>query len=810
MLGQDLRYGLRSLAKNPGFAGAAIITLGLGIGASTAIFSVIENVLMEPFPYVASERLYSVQIHDNDQKDPGGRAMFQGPELVAYAEQSQVFDGVVASSGEDVLYTDGEGTERFEGYFVTPGTFEFFGMPALVGRTMGPADYEPGAPPVFVLRHKVWIRRFGADPAVLNRTFVFNGTARTLVGIMPPRFAWGNADLWMPLKPARADSATNGQFPRYWFLLGKLKPAVSVRQAAAELNLVAQRVAKVYPKDYPKHFVVQLESLAELVVGQFRATLFVVLAAVGLLLLIGCANVANLLLARAAVREKELAIRAALGANRWRLVRQLLVESLLLALSGAALGAFLAWGGLKALVAVIPPRIIPAEAVIRLNGTVLLFTLGVAVATALVFGLVPSLQAARRDLHEPLRDSGKGTSGGFRRGRMRDAIVVGEVAVSLALLVGAGLLMRSFAALRDVDLGLRPDHVLVARLPLPPERYKTVAQLSGFYRPLLTRLKALPGVEAATETSSLPPYGGIRSELEISGLTHEEKWTTLFQLCSEDYFSVLRMSLVQGRPFTEAEVESARKLAVVNQTFVRKYLGKVSPIGQTIRLAELSTFPDKVEDPSFEIVGVVADAKNQGLQEPPLPEAWIPYTVTGSGERGILVRTVNDPLAQLGAVRKEIWATDRNVALTMTGSLEDFIGEFSLAGPRFGFLIMSLFAGIGLLLVTIGVYSVIAYAIARQTHEIGIRMAIGAARADVLRLVMGKGARLVAVGVALGLVMSLGLARAIASQLWGVSPSDPLTLASVVLLLVGTGLLACWVPARRATHVDPVVALRCE
>jgi predicted permease len=810
MLVLDLRYALRSLRRDPGFAAAAVLTLALGIGASTAIFSVIENVLMEPFPYEASDRLYSVQIHDTEQKGPGGRPMFQGPEFLEFAEHNQSFEGVVASSSEDILYTDGEGTERFEGYFVTPGTFEFFGMPALLGRTMGPADYEPGAPPVFVLRHKVWLSRFGADPGVLNKTYVLDGVARTLIGIMPPRFAWGDADLWMPMKPAPAVEASTGQFPRYWFLLGRLRPDVPVRQAEAELLLVAQRVAQLHPKDYPKHWTVQLQSLADMVVGQFRTTLFVVLAAVGLLLLIGCANVANLLLARAAVREKELAVRAALGASRFRLVRQLLVESLLLALSGAATGAFLAWGGLKALVAVIPPRIIPAEAVIRLNGTVLLFSLGVAVLTALIFGLFPSLQAARRDLNEPLRDSGKGSGAGFRRVRVRDAIVVGEVAVSLALLVGAGLLMRSFVALREVDLGLQPDHVLVARLPLPPERYKTVTQLSGFYRPLLTRLKALPGVVAATETSTLPPYGGIRSELEIPGQTHEEKWTTLFQLCSEDYFSVLRIPLVEGRAFTEAEVDGARKLAVVNQTFVRKYLGKVNPIGQTIRLAELTTFPDKVEEPSFEIVGVAADAKNQGLQEPPLPEAWIPYTVTGSGERGILVRTANEPLAHLNALRKEVWATDRNVALTLTGSLEGFIGEFSYAGPRFGFLLMTLFAGIGLLLVTIGVYSVLAYAVARQTHDLGIRMAIGAARGDVLRLVMGMGLRLLAAGVGLGLALSLGLARVIASQLWGVSPSDPLTVACVVLLLFGTGLLACWVPARRATRVDPVVALRYE
>jgi putative ABC transport system permease protein len=520
--------------------------------------------------------------------------------------------------------------------------------------------------------------------------------------------------------------------------------------------------------------------------------------------------VANLLLARATAREKEFAIRAALGASRWRLVRQLLVESLVLALGGAALGALMAWGGLKALVAVIPPRIIPAEAVIRLNGTVLLFTLAVAVVTALVFGLVPALHASRRDLIEPLRDSGKGTTGGFRRGRLRDAVVVLEVALSLALLVGAGLLMRSFVALRDVELGLSPDHVLVVRLPLPQDRYKTAEQLTGFYRPLLARLKALPGVVEATETSTLPPYGGIRSEVEVAGKTDPEKWNAVVQLCSEGYFAVVRIAFLEGRTFNEAEVSGARKVAVVNQTFARKYLGKTSPIGQRIRLAELANFPDKVEDPSFEVIGVVKDAKNQGLEEPPLPEAWVPYTVTGSGERGVLVRTVNDPLLMLNAVRREIWATDRNVALTFTGSMEGFISQFSYAGPRFAFLMMTIFASIGLVLVTIGVYSVISYTASRQTHEIGIRMALGARRTDVLRLVIRMGARLVVLGLAIGLLVSLALSRVIASQIWGVSPYDPVTLASVAAVLLLTGLVACWVPARRATRVDPLVALRYE
>jgi predicted permease len=809
-LWSDVRHAGRSLAKSPGFAAAAVVTLALGIGASTALFSVLENVLMEPFPYADAHRLMSVMIHDTEQAQPGGRAFYVGPEFLGLVEQQRVFDRVVGSSNDDVLYATAEGTERFDGLLVTPGTFEFFGMPALHGRVMGPADYEPSAPPVFVLRYKTWIRRFGGDTGVLGRTFVLDGVARTLIGVMPPRFAWGDADLWIPQKPAASlDHAPNG-FPRYWYLLGHLKPGITVREAEADLDTVARRLAQVYPRDYPKRFSVQVQALAEQVVGQFRSTLLIVLGAVGLLLLIGCANVANLLLARGTTREKELAIRSALGASRWRLVRQLLIESLMLALAGAALGSALAWAGLKALVAAVPPRTIPAEAIIRLNGTVLLVTLATAVGTALVFGLLPALQAVRRDLNEPLRDSARGSSRGVQHARLRDAIVILEVALSLALLVGAGLLMRSFAALREVDLGFAPDHVLAARLPLPPERYRTAQDLAGFYRPLLQRLKALPGVVAATETSTLPPYGGIRSEIEIPGKTHDEKWTTLFQLCSEGYFDVLRIRFVEGRPFTEAEVEGARQLAVVNQTFVDKYLRGENPLGRSVRLAELATFPDRVEDPSFEIIGVVADLKNQGLQEPIQPEAWIPYTMTGAGERGILVRTAQEPLALLDSVRREIWATDRNVALTLTGSLEGFISEFSYAGPRFGFLLMSLFAGVGLVLVTIGVYSVLSYATARQTHEIGIRMAIGAEQEHVLKMVLSSGARLVGLGIVLGLGASLGLTRLISSQLWGVSASDPATLAAVVVLILTTGLVACWLPARRATQVDPVVALRHE
>ena len=809
-LRQDVRYAARTLWKSRGFALVAIVTLALGIGASTAIFSVMDNVLMEPFPYVDAQRFMTVLIHDTESNEDGGRGGYTGPEFLDISEQNHVFDRVIANDQQDVLYRSGEGTELFKGSMVTPGTFEFMGMPPLIGRAMGPADYEPGAPPVFVMRYKAWVTKFSADPSILGKTFVLNDTPRTLIGIMPPRFGFGDSDVWIPMKPEHAASTNQNGFPQRWFLMGHLKPGVTEKQAQVDLDIVAHQIATKYPKEYPKHFVVQIQSLTDLVVGQFRTTLYIMLAAVGLLLLIGCGNVANLLLARATGREKEFAIRAVLGAGRTRLIRQLLVESLILALGGAALGTLIAWGGLKSLVALIPADIVPAEAVIRLNTPVLIFTLCVAVLTALVFGLVPALQAARRDLNDPLRDSGKGTSGGGRNGRLRNAVVVLEVALSLTLMVGAGLLMRSFLALRDVKLGLQPDHVLVVRLPLPTDRYKTADQLISFYKPLLQRIKALPGVVDVMETSSLPPYGGGRSDVEVIGKPHDEKWQTSFQLSSESVFSVLKIPFLNGRTFTEAEVDGKRKLAVINETFANRYMKGENPIGQRIHIATLETFPEPVKDAWFEVIGVVADSKNQGLQDPVFPEAWVPYTMTGSGGRGILVRTAQDPMAMLKSVEQEVWATDRGVALTFTGSLESFINSFSYAGPRFGFLLMSIFGVIGLILVTVGVYSVLAYTAAQRTHEIGIRMALGAESSDVLKLVVSMGLRLVGLGAAIGVVASLLLASAIKSQLWGVSAHDPMTVLAVTGVLLVTGVVACWIPARRAARVDPLVALRYE
>ena len=803
---QDLRYGLRGLRKQPGFTILAVMALALGIGSVTTIFSVIDNVLLNPFPYADAKRVALVYIHDVKDSGRGGRSFFSTPEFLDYQEQNHVFDAVIGGTFQDVLYSSGEGTEQFDGGNVTPNLFRVLGVPALIGRGIVPEDGKPDAPPVFVMSYKMWRKRFNLDPAVLGRTFTLNGTARTLVGIMPPRFTKMGADLWMPMVPNRADPEAK---QHYFMFQGHLKPGVTFRDAQADIDVLAHHLAQVYPKDYPKKFTVEVVSWVDWLVRGFRPTLYTLAAAVSLLLLIACSNVANMLLARATAREKEMAIRTSLGATRWRLIRQLLMESLLLALGGAAVGSLLSYGGIKALVTVIPDGAIPHEAVISLNVPVLLFSLGAAILTALLFGLAPALQTVKRNVAEPLKDSGKGVSGGFRRGKLRNALVLVEVALSLVLLTGAGLLMRSFVALMQVDLGLNPDNVLVARLPFPRGQYKTAEAKRQFFRPLLQRLYALPGVVAATETSTLPPYGGVRTEVEIPGKTHTEKWEAIFQLCSEGYFPTLGIRLLRGRPLSEAEVNDARKVAVVNQTLVKKFFGQQDPIGQRIKLNMLETEIDPpVKDPVFEIIGVVADAKNSGIQDPPRPELFVPYTVTGAFERGILVRTSKDPLAMLNSVRREIWAIDRNVALTLTGSLNDYLKSFSYAEPRFSLILLSVFASLGLVLVLIGVYSVIAYTVSRQTHEIGIRMALGASRADVLRMVLWMGAQLLGMGLAVGLVASFAVTRLIASQLWGVSPHDPVTLCGVVAIVATAGLAACYFPARRATRVDPMVALR--
>lgn len=810
ILARDFRFAFACLGKDRRFAFVAIFALALGIGASSAIFSVVDNALFEPFAYKDSRHLVTLHLRDLDQANDW-RGLFLYDEFQEFRKRNDLFDGMVANLQEDVVYSARENSLLLAGNYVTPGTFEFYGVAPFLGRSLESADYQAGATPVFVMRYKTWVNKFGADPSLLGKTFELNGISRTLVGIAAPRFAWGGAELWMPRGPEEPKIVRSFDGRQYWGVVARIRPGVSLPQAAASLNVVAQHFSKVYPKDYPAHFSMEVESFVRIVTPpDFRRALYLFSGAVGLLLLIGCANVANLLLVRATTREKEFAVRAALGASRLRLVRQLLAESLLLAIAGAILGILLAWAGVRTIAAVLPDFTIASETVIEMNGAVLVFAVVAGICTVLFFGLAPALKASRSNLEESLRDTGKGLSGAPSGTGLRNIVVVAEVALSVTLLFTASLFIRSFVALERVKLGFETDHVLTARLPLPPERYKTGAQLNALFRPLLVRLKSMPGIADAAETSTIPPYGGIRSEVEVSGKAHSEKWYSLFQLCSEDYLPLLRIPVLEGRAFSEAEVNDARRVAVINETFRRRYFQKEDPIGRRIQISLLKDFPDAVKEPSFEVIGVVADARNRGLTEPIDPEMWIPYTVTGSAMRGILVRTVNDPKASLKTVAREIWATDPTVAMAEPNTLDYFLDLFTFAKPRFGLWIVGMFAGMGLLLAAIGVYSVMAYNTARRTHEFGLRIALGAAARDVLRMVLGQGLRLLLLGLAIGLLASLALSRLISNQLWGVSSYDPVTVGGVAALLLCIGMTACWVPARRTTRVDPMTALRYE
>jgi putative ABC transport system permease protein len=679
-------------------------------------------------------------------------------------------------------------------------------MKALLGRGIVPDDARGGALPVAVMSYRLWQKDFNADPSIVNSTLTLNGKQVTLVGVMPPRFLFGNEDFWLPLTLDRGDTTP---FHNVW-TLSRLKPGVSLTEAASDLDVVAHRLSKVYPKEYPANFGIKTMTLADQVVGQFRVMLFALMGAVSMLLLIACSNVANLLLARATAREKEIAIRASMGASRSRLILQLMVESFILAAIGCLAGSLFAYGGIKGVLAALPPNLIPAETVITLNVRVLLFSIGVTLITTLLCGLAPAFHAVRGELHNRLKDTGKGTQTGFRHGRFRSGLVVSQVALSIVLLVGAGLMMRSLFALQNVDLGLKPDHILVARTPLPKGHYETAEQKRIFFRQVLQKLSALPGVVAATETSTLPPYGGIPSEVTVPGKTHAEAWRSIFQLCSEGYFPTLGIRLERGRLLTESDVEAARHVIVVNQTLVRNFFGKEDPIGKSIKFNLLDTVPETPKDAYFEIIGVVADAKNRGPQESPQPEAFMPYSISGTFERGVLVRTAVEPMSMLLNVRREIWSVDRGVALTFTGTLEGYLQQFSYSQPQFGLILFGVFATIGLALVAIGVFSVMAYSVSLQTHEIGIRMALGAQQSAVLNMILRKGLVIIAIGIVIGELASLLLTRVIKSQIWGVSAHDPGTFGAVLAVLIAVGISACLVPARRATQVDPLVALRYE
>jgi putative ABC transport system permease protein len=544
-------------------------------------------------------------------------------------------------------------------------------------------------------------------------------------------------------------------------------------------------------------------------VGQFRQTLFTLLAAVGLLLLIACANVANLLLAKATVREKEFAIRSSLGAGKWRVIRQLFVESLVLALLGAGAGCLFAWGGLKALVAALPAFTFPDEALITLNVRVLVATILVAVFTAVLFGLAPALGSFSRNLSDPLKAGGRGNSG-FRRGRMRNVLIVCEVALSLVLLSGAGLMMRSFFIARYAQLGIAPERLMISQVPLG-KKYSTADQQARFAREAVEHLDTVPGVVSATAALDFPPFGGLDTVFEIAGKTHSEKWRGQMGFVDAQFLRTLGLRLLRGRALTEEDIQGKRKVAMINETLAKKYFAGENPVGKQIELVGLQTGPLPVANPWFEIVGVISDLKNNGTREGIVAQAYAPVTITGFGFYMMYVRAATaNPAALAKSIEGEILRIDKSVVPQRTLPMEQALNDFEYAQPRFGLQLFSVFASIGLVLVTVGVYSVVSYTVSQQNREIGIRMALGATSGKVLRLVMVAGMRFILIGVAVGLVVAFLLLRLIKTQLSGVTTYDPLTLAAVVILLSVVGLGACYVPSLRATRVDPTVSLRYE
>jgi predicted permease len=802
-LQQDIHFGLRTLLKDRGFLVTAVLALALGIGSATAIFSVIDNVLMEPFPYTDGQRLMAIEIHDSSSTDQFGRQFFSQPEFLDYQEQNHIFDRSIGVRGDRVLMTGtGETPEKFDGARVTGNTFQFLGVPALLGRVATPDDAKPGAPPVFVLSYKVWQSRFAGNSSIVGKTFTLDGTPRTLIGIMPRRFALWGADLWIPTS---VKTDLNAPF---LFLLGHLKPGLTAKAAQLDVAILAQRLSTVYPKLYPKKFDVRVPSLVDNVVGKFRETLYTLLAAVGLLLLVACANVANLLLAKATARDREFAIRSSLGAGRVRIVRQLLVESMLLALVGAATGCLFAWAGLKVLVAALPKYTFPDEAAITLNGRVLAATIATAVGTALIFGLAPAVGSFARNLSEPLKAGGRGNSG-FRRGRLRNALIVCEVALSVILLTGAGLLMRSFMMQRKIELGLRPEKLLTTQVFLG-NKYKTADEQSRFFRELMPRVQALPGVLNASAALDFPPFGGVDTDFEAAGVTHSEKWKGQVGLVDTQFFQTVGLRLLRGRTLTETDVAGKRKVAVVNRTLAAKFFPGQDPLGKRIQLTGLEKAPEPIRNPWFEVIGVTSDVKNHGLREAVLPEAYAPYTLSSYGGFVVYVRAAGNPKALATALEGAVLAMDKSVVPQQTNTVEETLNLFEFSKPRFGLELFAVFAAIGLVLVSVGVYSVVSYTVSQQSREIGIRMALGARAYHVRNLVMKAGIRFILIGVVLGTAVSFFLMRLVESQVWGVSTHDPVTLLGVIAILVTVGIAACYVPSLHATRVDPMIALRYE
>ena len=798
---RDIKFGARVLAKSPAFAAVAVLVTALGVGANTAIFSVVNAVLLRPLPFPEADRL--VFLEGVEPSKGITASNMSVPDFADWQAQNQAFERMAGFVSGGALLVAGDEPERVRGTSVTADFFPLFRTNALRGRTLTPDDAQQKHEPAAVLSYGLWQRRFGGDPAVIGSRVMLSNESTTVVGVMPPGFDYpARTDVWLPFAP---DPAAERRDNRYLEVVARLKPDVSLAEAQAQLDAINRRLALSYVETNAG-WGVRLTNLQESLVGSLRASLLVLLGAVAFVLLIACANVANLLLARATSRRKEIGVRAALGASRGRLMRQLLTESVLLSLAGGAAGLLVGVWLTDLLVAISPPDT-PRFDEIRPDARVFAFTLGVTLVTGLLFGLAPALQASRADLTEALKEGGRAGGAGAGRNRVRSLLVVSEIALSFMLLAGAGLLVRSFVRLRDVSPGFDPEGVLVMRLSLFSKKYPSGAPRAEFFRQVVERVGALPGVESAGGVLSLPLGGDTfnvgRSFIrEGRPATPEESANAGYLVATPGYFRTLRIPLVAGRTFDERDTDKSPMVVVVNETMARKFWPGESPVGRRITIWRDEKFPR-------EIVGVVGDTRSS-LETPAGPQMYVPYAQDATwGGLSLVVRSNADPTSLAAAARAEIRALDKAVPLYNVRTMNEVL-SISLARRRVPTLLVGAFALVALLLAVVGIYGVTSYYVTQRTHEIGVRLALGARGADVLRLVLGQSLRLTLGGLAVGLLGALALTRVLAGLLYDVKPTDPLTFAAGSVLLAAVATLACYLPARRATKIDPMIALRYE
>ena len=797
---QDLRYGIRMLLNKPGFSAVALITLALGIGANTIIFSVVNGVLLNPLPFPDSDRLVRL-----GESHPKWKGNFTYASFLDLGNETESVENIAgARFWSDNLIGNGGEPEQVSIMLVSANFFGALGVPPLLGRTFTREEDTAGNSNVVVLSNALWQRRYGGDPNIIGKPIKFANHESTVIGVMPPGFQSdilfpGQYDVWSPL--VAGDKLRDNRRAHLLAVVARLKPRATMQQAEAELNAIAAGINKRNPGVDDPELSVTIIGLQERIVAGMRPALLVLLCAVGCVLLIACANVANLLLARSAAREKEIAIRLALGASRWRIARQLLTESTLLGLAGGSAGLLVAFWGVDSIVALAPGNL-PRMDQVHLDGRVLVFTSLVSLVTGILFGMAPALQLPKMSIHEVVKDSGRGATGSRRRW-LRQSLVVTEVAVALVLLIGAGLLINSFWRLLRTDRGFDERNVLTVNLML--SRYSTPEQQITFLRTVLERVAQAPGARAVGLTSALPLRGGAATDFVVEGRSYElgDEPTADIRTIDSNYFRTMGIPLRAGRTFADSDSPDSPKVMVINETMARRFWPNEDPIGKRV------TMKDWGPPLTGEIVGIAGDVKQATLDADPIPTIYWPYTQFPIIFNTLVIRSDGNPLNLVGAVKSQVWSVDSIQPISNVETMGQILAS-SVATRRFNMILISLFAATALALASVGIYGVISYTVSQRTHEIGIRMALGAKGSDVVKLVVAQGVALTISGVVVGVAASLGLTRLMSTLLFGVGPTDVATFASVALLLTVVALTACVIPARRATKVDPMFALRCE